>query len=91
MGIGLIERRDITQATLLRNWLNNHVIPSFNQRILPVDIKVALCCAKLHVPDPHSDRDALIAATALVHNMTAATRNVDDFKTTGVQILNPWE
>ena len=84
MGIGLIERRDVAQAALLRIWLNHHVLPT-------VDTAVALCCGKLHVPDPRSDRDALIAATALVHNMTIVTRNVADFKPMGVQILNPWE
>jgi len=91
MGIGLIERRDLAQAALLRTWLNHHVLPTFNGRILAVDTAVALCCGKLHVPDPRSDRDALIAATALVHNMTVVTRNVADFKPTGVQIFNPWE
>jgi toxin FitB len=48
-------------------------------------------CAKVHVPDPKPERDALIAATALIHGMTVVTRNVDDFKPTGVEILNPWE
>lgn len=91
MGIGLIERRDTAQAALLRTWLNHHVLPTFNGRILDVDSTVALCCGRLHVPDPRSDRDALIAATALVHDMTVVTRNVADFKPTGVQILNPWE
>ncbi|MCX7096188.1 MAG: type II toxin-antitoxin system VapC family toxin [Methylobacter sp.] len=91
MGIGLIERRDGTQAALLRGWLSQFVLPAFNGRILAVDTAVALCCGKLHVPDPRSDRDALIAATALVHKMTVVTRNVDDFKPTGVSILNPWE
>jgi len=91
MGIGLIERRDGTQAALLRSWLNQFVLPAFDGRILAVDTAVALCCGKLHVPDPRSDRDALIAATALTHKMTVVTRNVDDFKPTGVSILNPWE
>ena len=48
-------------------------------------------CARLHVPDKRGERDALIAATALVHGMTVVTRNVADFKPTGVAILNPWE
>jgi predicted nucleic acid-binding protein len=43
------------------------------------------------VPDPRSDRDAIIAATALVHGMTVVTRNTDDFVRTGVELLNPWE
>ncbi len=90
-GILLVERRDPTQGALLRSWLNTHVLPAFTDRILPVDTAVAQCCAKLHVPDPRSDRDALIAATALVHGMTVVTRNVDDFKPTGVEIINPWQ
>ncbi|MBS9432064.1 VapC toxin family PIN domain ribonuclease [Photorhabdus luminescens] len=89
-GILQIERRDITQGALLRSWFNHHVIPEFTGRILPVDTAVAQRCARLHVPDPCSERDALIAATALVHGMTVITRNVIDFELTGVPILNPW-
>ncbi len=90
-GILLIERRDPAQGAILRAWLDSHVMPAFSQRILAVDTAVAQRCAKLHVPDPRSDRDALIAATALVHDMTVVTRNVDDFSNTGVKLLNPWQ
>ncbi|MEJ2419434.1 MAG: type II toxin-antitoxin system VapC family toxin [Exilibacterium sp.] len=90
-GVLLIERRDPTQGGVLRSWLNAHVLPAFSERILPVDTAVAQCCARLHVPDPRSDRDALIAATALLHGMTVVTRNVDDFMATKVDLLNPWE
>ncbi|MEN9502149.1 MAG: hypothetical protein RI964_1434 [Pseudomonadota bacterium] len=90
-GILLIERRDVAQGKMLRQWLETQVLPAFAERILPVDTAVARQCATLHVPDPRSDRDALIAATALVHHMTVVTRNVDDFKPTGVALLNPWE
>lgn len=72
------------------NVVSEQVLPTFSERILSVDTLVAQTCAKLHVPDPRSDRDALIAATALVHGMTMVTRNVDDFAPTGVHILNPW-
>ena len=91
MGIGLMERRDLAQAALLRTWFNHYVLPNFNQRILTIETEIALCCGKLHVPNPRSDRDALIAATALVHHMTVVTRNVADFEPTGVALLNPWE
>ena len=60
-------------------------------RILAIDTDVAQRCAMLHVPNPRSDRDALIAATALVHGLTVATRNVADFNRMGVGVLNPWE
>lgn len=90
-GILLIERRDPAQGAVLGSWLNTHVLPAFSERIIVVDTAVAQCCAQLHVPDPRSDRDAMIAATAIVHGMTMVTRNVDDFKPTGVEILNPWE
>jgi|SRR5436190_7830253 len=90
-GILLVERRDPTQGAVLRSWLNAHVLPVFSERILYLDVAVAQRCARLHVPDPRSDRDAIIAATALVHGMTVVTRNVTDFNQTGVEILNPWE
>jgi predicted nucleic acid-binding protein len=89
-GILLIERRDPPQGKLLRAWLEDYVLPAFSSRILPVDTAVARRCAKLHVPDPRADRDALIAATALVHGMVVVTRNVADFEPAGVNLLNPW-
>lgn len=90
-GILLVERRDPSQSAILRSWLEAHVLTTFSERILPIDVAVAQRCAKLHVPDPRSDRDAIIAATALVHGMTVVTRNTSDFDQTGVEILNPWE
>ena len=73
------------------DWMDNHVLPEFSERTLPIDEVVALRCAQLHVPDPRPERDAYIAATALVHGMTVVTRNVADFEPTGVAIINPWE
>jgi predicted nucleic acid-binding protein len=75
---------------MLRRWMADHVLPTFAGRVLSIDSSVARRCAKLHVPDPKPERDALIAATALVHGMTVVTRNVEDFLPTGVEILNPW-
>ncbi|HUO11944.1 MAG TPA: type II toxin-antitoxin system VapC family toxin [Caulobacteraceae bacterium] len=90
-GVLRLERRDAAQATPLRRWLNQAVLPSFDGRILPVDTAVARFCAQLHLPDRRSDRDAFVAATALVHRMTIVTRNVADFEPTGVPLLNPWD
>jgi len=71
-------------------WLEQQVLPSFSGRILPVDAAVARQAAALHAPNPRPERDALIAATALVHRITVVTRNTSDFASTGVQLLNPW-
>lgn len=90
LGVLLVERRDPAQAGLIRRWVENRVIASFGDRILSVDTDVARQAAALHVPNPKPDRDALIAATALVHGMTVVTRNVADFEPTGVPVLNPW-
>jgi len=90
-GVLLNERRDSPQGATLREWLDHHVLPAFHGRILPVDIAVAQRCAALHVSDPRSERDAIIAATALVHEMTVVTRNVADFRATPVQLFNPWD
>ena len=91
VGILLIERRDRKQGEVLRAWMDGHVLPTFVGRILPIDVAVAQRCAALLVPDPRSDRDALIAATALVHGMTVVTRSVRHFQPLGVAVINPWE
>ncbi|TJZ73373.1 type II toxin-antitoxin system VapC family toxin [Chitiniphilus eburneus] len=91
LGVLSIERKDAAQGAMLRAWLEQHVLPEFSGRTLPIDTAVAQRCARLHVPDKRGERDALIAATALVHGMEVVTRNVADFKPTGVTIVNPWE
>jgi toxin FitB len=91
LGVLSIERKDATQGAMLRSWLEQHVLPEFSGRTLPVDTAVTQRCARLHVPDKRGERDALIAATALVHGMTVVTRNLADFKPTGVSLINPWE
>lgn len=91
LGVLGIERRDPAAGRVLRQWLDERVLPAFHGRILSVDTAVALRCAALHVPDPRSERDALIAATALVHGMKVVTRNVRDFEPMGVDVVNPWD
>ena len=90
IGTLLAERRDPPTGAILRAWLDDHVLPIFSERVLAVDTAVALCSAALHVPNPRPIRDGLIAATALTHAMTVVTRNVADFTSTGVPVLNPW-
>ena len=90
-GTLLMERRDRRQGAMLRAWLESKVLPDFFGRILNIDVAVVVRRAALNVPDPCSYRDSLIAATALIHGMTVVTRNVSDFASTGVSLLNPWE
>jgi predicted nucleic acid-binding protein len=91
IGVLLIGRRDPEQARMLKDWIDGYVVTSFSGRILDMDRDIALRCAALHVPDKRPERDAWIAATALVHGMTMVTRNVADFQPMGVAVFNPWE
>ncbi|MBD8641463.1 MULTISPECIES: type II toxin-antitoxin system VapC family toxin [Sphingomonas] len=90
LGIALLERRDSRQAGVLRLWLHEKVMPAFTGRVLPVDTAIAVRCARLHVPETKSERDAWIAATGLAHDLTVVTRNLADFAGTGVTLLDPW-
>ncbi|MDR0770775.1 MAG: type II toxin-antitoxin system VapC family toxin [Burkholderiales bacterium] len=91
LGILRVEKRDARQGLLLRTWMSTRVLPEFSERILVVDSTIAMRCARLHVPNPRSERDAYIAATALVHGMAVVTRNVADFAMAGITVINPWE
>lgn len=81
------ERRDKAAATGLRGWLDHQVMKAFEDRILPVDAAVSRRCAHLAISDT---RDALLAATALVHGLTLVTRNPSAFKPGRVKVFNPW-
>lgn len=88
--VQVTQRGDVTQAEALSRWLDDMVLPAFAGRILPVDHIVARRAAGLPWPDPRDYRDALIAATALVHGATVVTRNVKHFEASGVLLVNPW-
>lgn len=70
--------------------MEDHVLPAFAERVLAIDTTIVRRCAQLHVPNPKSERDAFIAAIALVHGLTVVTRNVANFAATDVVTLNPW-
>ena len=89
-GILRMERRDVVQGAVLRCWLEQFVLPSFEGRTLPVTPMIARACASLQVPDKRQLTDALIAATARVHGLKVLTRNVAHFEGTSVDVINPW-
>lgn len=90
-GVELVRHRgDERQAATLDAWLVT-VLSDFAQSILPVDEDVGQLWGRLRVPHPEHALDKLIAATALIHDLTVVTRNVDDFAGLGVRVLNPFE
>lgn len=72
-------------------WLDQSVAAAFKGRVLAVDEPVARRAAALHVPDVAPLRDALIGATALVHDMAVVTRDLKDFQRFDeLDVINPW-
>jgi predicted nucleic acid-binding protein len=91
--LAILEKRktDASQGEALNQWLQTKVLDGFKGRIVAFDAEMAEYCAALHVPNPKSERDAMIAATCLVNNMTLVTRSPADFKHIKIQTINPWE
>lgn len=90
-GVQQMERRDAAQGMILRRWLDDQIMTTYEHRTLPLSRAVALICAGLHIPDPKSERDAWIAATAIDAELTLVSRNVGDFVNMGVRLINPFE
>lgn len=90
-GVLRLEKRDPHQGAVLRAWLDTRVKSEFEGRTLPFDTAAAVACARMHVPDPASERDAMIAAIAQTRGLTVVTRNVRDFAGFGVALINPWD
>lgn len=89
-GIERIRHRgDHVAARSLDDWLSK-LVDTYGTRILPIDQVIAERWGRLNVPDPVSVLDGLLAATALVHGLTVATRNLADFEPTGAACLNPF-
>ncbi|MCU0264169.1 MAG: type II toxin-antitoxin system VapC family toxin [Candidatus Nanopelagicales bacterium] len=89
-GVVAKERTDPAQGAILRQWLEDHVLPAFACRVLPFDLPAARILATYPVPDQAPLDDALIAAIAQSNAMTIATRNTRHFEPLGVSIVNPW-
>jgi predicted nucleic acid-binding protein len=88
-GIELLARRDKPQAEMLERWYAS-MRQQLGRRVLPIDESIMMMWSRISVPDALPAYDGLIAATALVNNMTVATRNTADFRRVGVSAVDPW-
>jgi predicted nucleic acid-binding protein len=89
-GIESVRRRDGAAARALERWLRR-VLAEHGDRILDVDLAVAEEWGRLNVPDPLPVIDGLLAATARIHGLTLATRNVKDVARSGTDVVNPFD
>lgn len=89
-GIESIRRRDRRAAASLDRWLRG-LVRDHDERILGVDRAVAEEWGRLNVPNPLPVIDGLLAATARVHGLIVASRNVKDIARTGVDVINPFD
>ncbi|HOW74938.1 MAG TPA: type II toxin-antitoxin system VapC family toxin [Candidatus Competibacteraceae bacterium] len=88
-GVELLRRRDQVAAEGLEVWLNR-LRYSLGDRLLPITEAITDCWGRIGIPDPIPVADGLLAATALVHNLTLVTRDTGDVERSGVRLLNPF-
>ncbi|HXG80123.1 MAG TPA: type II toxin-antitoxin system VapC family toxin [Methyloceanibacter sp.] len=89
-GIERTRVNDVTRARALETWLTT-LVQSFSERILPIDQTVADEWGRMSAKRSVSTIDALLAATAKVHGLTLATRNIGDVADLGAKVINPFE
>ncbi len=89
-GIEVVRRRDPRHAASLERWLRGLVV-DHGERLVPLDLAVAEEWGRLSAVRSVSVIDTLLAATARVHGLTLATRNLRDVAWTGVDCINPFE
>lgn len=89
-GVALKKRSDKDAAKKIAAWVDGLEF-SFGDRILGIDAATASLWGELSAQRPRPVIDTLLAATAIVHELTFVTRNVDDVKDIDLKLLNPWK
>lgn len=90
-GIRNVERKDPGFAARLTHWYANLVAQPDRYRVIEVKRSIAEQAAEFRTTLGMALADSLIAATARVHRLTLATRNIADFEGCGIDLVNPWE
>lgn len=84
------------RRSILQEWVSNDLCQRFEERIIPISMKVARIWGEIQGKAEKNGNkipiiDSLIAATAIANELTVVTRNVGDMEKTGVPIYNPWK
>lgn len=93
---GIENVADAGKRAVLRHWLSHDLLRDYAGRVLPISEGVMVSWARMVLasgkkPGQLPCMDALLAATALHHNLTLVTRNTADFAAFSLSLLNPWE
>lgn len=93
---GIDRLPDSAKKDKLNNWIQHNLKSRFQNRILPISESIAIQWGSIQAKmknqgTPLPAIDALIAATAFVHNLAIVTRNTKDFELTGISLINPWD
>lgn len=92
---GVVQMDNGRKRDALAEWLARDLPQRFDSRVIPVDGAVAIAWGDLMGLAKRTGRglssmDGLIAATAIAHDLTLATRNIRDFEGLGIEIIDPW-
>lgn len=90
---GIEAMTDGKRKVLFATWLDTDLLDYFAGRVLNIDLRIADCWARISVAAgrPLPAIDSLLAATAITHNLTLVTRNVADFNSPLLKVINPWD
>ena len=92
---GITMLRDSKKKAALQDWVHADLLNRFENRILPISVRIATTWGEIQGKAEQDGRtlpaiDSLIAATAIVHDLTVVTRDTGHMKNTGAMIYNPW-